>query len=108
MRAVGLLLVSALMVVPVATAQQITRGFKMTMLVAVLLGLTVSGGGIWLSTAADTGPGATVVLLAIAGFFTVTVGASAWRAVRRRTRPKPAAVDRTTPEVVLDRVDHGY
>jgi zinc transport system permease protein len=108
MRTVGLLLVSALMVVPVATAQQITRGFKMTMLVAVLLGLTVSGGGIWISTAADTGPGATVVLLAIAGFFTVTVGMSTWRAVRRRTRPKPAAVDRTTPEVVLDRVDHGY
>ncbi|MEV4513038.1 metal ABC transporter permease [Dactylosporangium sp. NPDC049525] len=108
MRAVGLLLVSALMVVPVATAQQITRGFKMTMLVAVLLGLTVSGGGIWISTVADTGPGATVVLLAIAGFFTVTVGLSTWRAIRRRARPQPPAPDRTKPEVVLDRVDHGY
>ena len=31
MRAVGLLLVSALMVVPVATAQQVTRGFRSTM-----------------------------------------------------------------------------
>jgi zinc transport system permease protein len=108
MRAVGLLLVSALMVVPVATAQQITRGFKVTMLVAILLGLAVSGGGIWISTAADTGPGATVVLLAIAGFFIVTVGMSTWRAVRRRAGPKPAVVERATPEVVLDRVDHGY
>src|SRR6201991_4542609 len=71
MRAVGLLLVSALMVVPVATAQQITRGFRATMLAAVGLGLVVSGGGIWLSTEIDTGPGATVVLLAIAGFFAV-------------------------------------
>ena len=108
MRAVGLLLVSALMVVPVATAQQITRGFRTTMLVAVLLGLAASGGGIWVSTAADTGPGATVVLLAIGGFFVVTVGGSAWRAGRRRTRPGPPPAERTTPEVVLDRVDHGY
>ncbi|GAA2578848.1 metal ABC transporter permease [Dactylosporangium fulvum] len=89
MRAVGLLLVSALMVVPVATAQQITRGFKVTMLAAVVLGLVVSGGGIWLSTVINTGPGATVVLLAVAGFFVVTVAASAVRAVRRRTRSQP-------------------
>lgn len=108
MRAVGLLLVSALMVVPVATAQQVTRGFRTTMLVAVLLGLAASGGGIWVSTAADTGPGATVVLLAIGGFFVVTVGVSAWKAVRRRAAPRPPAADRSTPEVVLDRVDHGY
>ncbi|WP_238011972.1 metal ABC transporter permease [Dactylosporangium sp. AC04546] len=85
MRAVGLLLVSALMVVPVATAQQITRGFKVTMLAAVGLGLLASGGGVWLSAQVDTGPGATVVLLAIAGFFVVTVGAGLVRAVRRRT-----------------------
>ncbi|MET7402307.1 metal ABC transporter permease [Dactylosporangium sp. NPDC005572] len=85
MRAVGLLLVSALMVVPVATAQQITRGFKVTMLAAVLLGLLASGGGVWVSAQVDTGPGATVVLLAIAGFFAVTVGAGLVRAVRRRT-----------------------
>ncbi|GAA0740037.1 metal ABC transporter permease [Dactylosporangium roseum] len=91
MRAVGLLLVSALMVVPVATAQQITRGFKVTMLAAVVLGLVVSGGGVWLSAVSDTGPGATVVLLAVAGFFVVTVATSAVRAVRRRTRSQPQA-----------------
>ncbi|MEV8515734.1 metal ABC transporter permease [Dactylosporangium sp. NPDC051484] len=93
MRAVGLLLVSALMVVPVATAQQITRGFRATMLAAVGLGLLVSGFGVWLSTAIDTGPGATVVLLAIAGFFVVTVGAAAVRATRgarRRSGALPA------------------
>ncbi|GGM84883.1 metal ABC transporter permease [Dactylosporangium sucinum] len=89
MRAVGLLLVSALMVVPVATAQQITRGFKVTMLAAVVLGLLASGGGVWLSTRIDTGPGATVVLLAIAGFFAVTVGVAVVRAVRRRTGAQP-------------------
>ncbi|WP_432978399.1 metal ABC transporter permease [Dactylosporangium sp. CA-233914] len=91
MRAVGLLLVSALMVVPVATAQQITRGFRATMLAAIGLGLLVSGLGVWLSTAIDTGPGATVVLLAIAGFFAVTVGVAAVRAARR-ARHREAAV----------------
>ena len=35
MRTVGLLLVSALMVVPVATAQQFTRGFRTTLLAAM-------------------------------------------------------------------------
>ena len=37
MRAVGLLLISALMVVPVATAQQVTRGFRSTMAAAMAL-----------------------------------------------------------------------
>ncbi|GAA2355129.1 metal ABC transporter permease [Dactylosporangium salmoneum] len=94
MRAVGLLLVSALMVVPVATAQQMTRGFRATMLAAIGLGLVVSGGGVWLSTAIDTGPGATVVLLAIAGFFAVTVGVAAVRAARgARHRQETPALD---------------
>ena len=39
MRTVGLLLVSALMVVPVATAQQVTRGFRTTLGLAMLLGV---------------------------------------------------------------------
>ncbi|MER7280778.1 metal ABC transporter permease [Dactylosporangium sp. NPDC000244] len=101
MRAVGLLLVSALMVVPVATAQQITRGFRATMLTAIGIGLLVSGLGVWLSTAIDTGPGATVVLLAIAGFFAVTVAVSALRAARRaRHRSTPAEAEEVEPSAV--------
>lgn len=107
MRAVGLLLVSALMVVPVATAQQMTRGFKSTMAVAIALGLLASGGGIWVSNEINTGPGATVVLLAIAGFFAVAVGAGTRRTLRRRPSASPAA-EPTAPEVVLDRLDRGY
>ncbi|WP_433609929.1 metal ABC transporter permease [Dactylosporangium sp. CA-139114] len=101
MRAVGLLLVSALMVVPVATAQQITRGFRATMLTAIGIGLLVSGLGVWLSTAIDTGPGATVVLLAIAGFFAVTVAVSALRAARRaRHRSSSAEAEEVEPSAV--------
>ena len=46
MRTVGLLLVSALMVVPVATAQQLTRGFRTTLLAAMGLGMLASLGGV--------------------------------------------------------------
>ena len=38
MRTVGLLLVCALMVVPVATSQQLTRGFRTTLVAAMVLG----------------------------------------------------------------------
>jgi zinc transport system permease protein len=87
MRAVGLLLVSALMVVPVATAQQVTRGFRSTMLAAMATGLACAGAGVWLAGQAGTALGATIVVLAIGAFVAVAVGAGAWRAVRRRSAP---------------------
>ena len=46
MRTVGLLLVSALMVVPVATAQQLTRSFRTTLAAAMALGTLASVGGL--------------------------------------------------------------
>ncbi len=49
MRTVGLLLVSALMVVPVATAQQLTRSFRTTLAAAMALGVLASLGGLVLS-----------------------------------------------------------
>jgi zinc transport system permease protein len=103
MRAVGLLLVSALMVVPVATAQQITRGFTATMLLGIALGLVSAGGGVLASISANTGPGATIVLLAIAGFFVVTLAASVVRAMRRRRPGHPIEPVAPEPEVILDR-----
>jgi zinc transport system permease protein len=103
MRAVGLLLVSALMVVPVATAQQITRGFTATMLLGIALGLVSAGGGVLASISANTGPGATIVLLAIAGFFLVTLAASVIRATRRRRPGQPVDQVAPEPEVILDR-----
>jgi zinc transport system permease protein len=100
MRAVGVLLISALMVVPVATAQQVTRGFRSTMTAAMALGLFAAGAGIWVAATADTAPGASVVLLAIASFLVVALAAAGWRALRRRT--SPAAAPAPEPhEVVL-------
>ncbi|WP_405430183.1 metal ABC transporter permease [Micromonospora sp. NBC_00617] len=89
MRAVGVLLISALMVVPVATAQQVTRGFRSTMTAAMALGFFAAGSGVWVAATADTPPGASVVLLAIASFLVVAVAGALWRAVRRRAAPAP-------------------
>ncbi len=83
MRTVGLLLVSALMVVPVATSQQVTRGFRATLLLAMVLGTIASLGGVVTSAYVDVAPGPTIVLLALAGFV------AAWPAgalLRRRQR----------------------
>ncbi|MBO9520376.1 MAG: metal ABC transporter permease [Nocardioidaceae bacterium] len=68
MRTVGLLLVSALMVIPVATAQQFARGFRVTMLSAMAAGLLASVIGVGTSAYVDVPPGATIVLVALAGF----------------------------------------
>ncbi|MEV4757897.1 metal ABC transporter permease [Micromonospora sp. NPDC049559] len=103
MRAVGLLLISALMVVPVATAQQLTRGFLSTMAAAMGLGLLASGSGVWLAGTVNTALGATIVVLAIAMFLAVAVAAAARRALRRPAVPAPAAAEVHPPEVVLER-----
>ena len=102
MRAGGLLLVSALMVVPVATAQLITRGFRATMHVAMAIGLAAGVTGICLAWEYDTAPGATVVLVAIGGFVAVAGGAAGWRAVRRARVGAARATEVEPPDVVLD------
>ncbi|RKN42689.1 metal ABC transporter permease [Micromonospora endolithica] len=102
MRAVGVLLISALMVVPVAAAQQVTRGFRSTMAAAMTLGLFAAGSGVWVAATADTAPGASVVLMAIASFGVVAVVAALWRALRRRAVPS-AAPAAEPHEVVLER-----
>jgi zinc transport system permease protein len=68
MRTVGLLLVSALMVIPVATAQQFTRGFRTTMAVATAAGALAGLAGLTISAFVDVPAGPTIVLVALAGF----------------------------------------
>lgn len=103
MRTVGLLLVSALMVIPVAAAQQVTRGFRSTMIAAMLIGVGAAAAGITLAGQAGTAPGATIVILAIAVFVALTVGSATWRVLRRRTGPGAAraGVEAEPPDVVL-------
>ncbi len=73
MRVVGLLLVSALMVVPVAAAQQVMRSFRGTLLLAVAVGVAASVSGLTLAFYADVAPGASTVVLALGVFAVLNV-----------------------------------
>jgi zinc transport system permease protein len=85
MRTVGLLLVSALMVIPVATAQQVTRGFRATLLLSMALGTIASVAGVVTSAFVDVAPGASIVLLALAGF-AAAYPIGSWLRRRQRIR----------------------
>ncbi|WP_406267652.1 metal ABC transporter permease [Streptomyces sp. NBC_00191] len=91
MRVVGLLLVSALMVVPVAAAQQISRSFKATFTVAVAIGVAVTLAGTTTSYYQDVPPGATIVLMAIGVFVALTALATPLARRRARTLEANAA-----------------
>lgn len=73
MRVVGVLLVSAVMIVPVATSQLVTRSFRSTMALAMGIGVTVSVAGLGLTYAYPLSPGATIVVLAIAVYAVVSI-----------------------------------
>jgi zinc transport system permease protein len=84
MRVVGLLLISALMIVPNATAQLVARSFSSGLRWAIVLGLVSSVGGVVLSYPLDTPSGGTIVLLAVALFVVTAVCTSL--AARTRNR----------------------
>jgi zinc transport system permease protein len=98
MRAVGLLLVSALMVVPVAAAQLVSRGFAGTLVLALLAGVFSGVTGFFVSLWMDTGTGATVVLTAIALFVLLVLLSPV---LGRRWRPM-ATENGEQPEWVLE------
>ncbi|MBD5787946.1 metal ABC transporter permease [Cellulosimicrobium terreum] len=73
MRVVGLLLVSALMIVPVAVAQLLTRSFRRTMLVASVVGVVVCLVGLTITYWYPLSPGATIVVLALGAYLLVAL-----------------------------------
>ncbi len=77
MRVVGLLLISALMIVPNAAGQQVARSFRTATIWAVVFGLVSAVGGVVVSFYADTSSGGTIVLCAIAIFAVVALGRAA-------------------------------
>lgn len=113
MRTVGLLLVSALMVVPVATAQQGTRSFRGTLAVSMALGTAAAVGGLlvsgWASVTYDLGvaPGPAIVLLSLAGFIVAWPLGVVARKRRNLLRPFPAGVDPDHEPTTHDAHEHG-
>ena len=83
MRVVGVLLVAALMVLPVGTAQRLARSFRATLAWAVAVGTASVVAGLVAARAAGLAPGATIVLVAAGAFLAAAVGERA-RAARTR------------------------
>ena len=68
MRIVGALMVSALMIVPVAAAQQLVVGFARTMRTAMAIAVVCSLGGLLITVYVDLPPGGVIVLLTVAAY----------------------------------------
>lgn len=68
-KVVGIILVSALVVIPAAAAYQLTEDFRRMMVLAVLIGNLSAIAGLFLSYVLDTPSGATMVLTATLVFF---------------------------------------
>jgi zinc transport system permease protein len=73
MRVVGVLLVSALMIVPVAVAQLTAKSFRATMTTAMVIGAAVCVTGLSITYFHRLSPGATIVILAIAVYAVVAL-----------------------------------
>lgn len=88
MRVVGLLLISALMIVPNAAAQLFASSFRSAVRLAVLVAVVASVGGVVASFYLNTPSGGTIVILAIAIFLAASVASavSARLAARRHRR----------------------
>jgi zinc transport system permease protein len=97
MRVVGLLLISALMIIPSAIAQLLARSFRQTVHLACAVGLVVSVSGTTTSYYTGTPSGGTIVLLAIALFLLVTAAAAARGATARRRHQRRAEVHAAHP-----------
>ncbi|TKJ31732.1 metal ABC transporter permease [Blastococcus sp. CCUG 61487] len=112
MRVVGLLLISALMILPCAVAQLVARSFRQAVLLGCAIGLVVSVTGTATSYYTGTPSGGTIVLLAIALFIVGTTAvtvrdATARRRHRRRTDVHEAHPHEHGPNCGHDPVPHG-
>lgn len=89
MRVVGLLLVSALMIVPVAVAQLLTRSFVTTMRLAVGIGVVACVVGLSATYWWDVSPGAMIVVLTIVAYAVVATLHPVLRGRQGRRDPHP-------------------
>lgn len=83
MRVVGVLLVSALMILPVAIAQRLTASFSRTMYVAMGVGTALTLTGIWITLTQNLQPGALIVVLGVGAYIMVTLVVAARESIRR-------------------------
>ena len=85
-KAVGIVLVSALIVAPAAAANQLTDDFKRMMILSVILGIASTWIGLLLSSLLDIASGATIVLVATIIFFVCTAFSPHRRTMKQRVK----------------------
>lgn len=108
MRVVGLLLISALMIIPNATAQILARSFRSSLAWAVLVGVACSVGGVIASWFAETPTGGTIVLLAITVFILASGASGVLARARRASHAHAEAHDHEHgPGCGHDALEHG-
>src|SRR4029079_8481450 len=89
MRTVGLLLVSALMIIPDAPSPQFTRSVLYMLMALRCAGLVASREGVLVPAYLNLPPGATIVLVALAGFAATSPVGMVLQARRRARVPFP-------------------
>ncbi len=87
MRVVGALLVSALMIVPIAITQMFARSFRSTMVIGSILGAILCVTGLLITYQVDISPGATIVVLAV----TIYAALFVFKSIAERLRPRTRA-----------------
>ena len=80
MQIVGILLVAAMMVLPVASAQTLARSVRGSLAISVVIGVGASVTGLAVSRVAGTAPGGTIVLVTAAVFVVVAIASRTVRA----------------------------
>ncbi len=73
-RAVGIVLVIALVTIPAAIAYQFTKSLKKMMIMAVILGAVFTIAGLWLSYVLDIASGATIIIVSAFTLLASTLG----------------------------------
>lgn len=85
---VGVLLVSSLMIIPVASAMKVGKSFKNTISIAILFSELSVIGGLWISYEADLPTGATIVLCNVMILVIVGISRTILNGVRLRQDTK--------------------
>jgi zinc transport system permease protein len=76
MKVVGIMLVSAMLILPASAALQVAKSFKMSLLMAAAIAVFSVVSGIWISFMADLPTGGVIILMD----FILFLGALGWRA----------------------------
>ncbi|MDO4243036.1 MAG: metal ABC transporter permease [Actinomyces sp.] len=88
MRVVGALLVSAVMIVPVAIAQLVSYSFRQTMHLAMGIGVMACVAGLTITYVVAASPGAMIVVLLVVAYTAVALVSGLARAAARRGRSR--------------------